>query len=169
MSIDRRKITVKLYAQSYNDRLAVLRRQVDEAVQAETAAGPRRSGQKSKAVELARQHDEFQNAEEGVEEVEIVEISNTAWQKLSDDHPPRPGDLKDQQAGLNMKTFPDALLRASLDSSIDVDELSRLHAAKLERAAWDLHNGDDALGKLSLVSLLTEETSDDSKQSSDSE
>lgn len=169
MTMERRKDTVKLYPQSYNDRLKELRDQVDAAVAAETAAGPRRTGQKSKAVELAREHDAWQDAEEGVVEVEIQEISNTAWQKLADDHPPRPGDLKDQKNGLNMKTFPDALLRASVGDSINVDELSRLHAAKLERAAWDLHNGDDALGKLSLVSLLTEETSEDSRQQRDSE
>lgn len=168
--IERRKTSVKLYPGNYASKLEALLEQLNAAVIAEESA-PKRAGTRSKAVALAREHDALlAEAEDAAVAVEVHEISNIAWQQLADQHPPVDGNERDQQAGMNMKTFPPALLRASIgDPSLDLDELSRAHFVKLENAAWNLHNGDDALGKFSAVSLLKQARDPDSKLHNDSE
>ena len=121
---------------------------------------------------LAKQYDtKAAEAEAAGVEVVINEISNTAWQKLADEHPPREDDERDKFNALNMSTFPAALLKVALDpaASVDLDELSRVHYVKLERAAWNLHNGADEIPKESLVSLLNQQRDADSKPDSDTE
>ena len=183
---ERRKVTVKLYPGNYESELADLldramaaKRKEDAAKEAEGASGPQRAGQKSEVPPLAAESDRLAmqydtkaaEAEAAGVEVVINEISNTAWQKLADEHPPREDDERDKFNALNMSTFPAALLKVALDpaASVDLDELSRVHYVKLERAAWNLHNGADEIPKESLVSLLNQQRDADSKPDSDTE
>lgn len=168
--IERRKITVKLYPGNYASRLSALRDDITSALIAEESA-PKRANTRSRAAALAREHDKLQTeAEEVALNVEVREISNIAWQRLADEHPPREQELGDQRAGMNIKTFPAALLRAALgDTDLDLDEMSRAHYMKLERAAWDLHNEGGDFPKVSAVSLLKQAKDTDSKPPPDSE
>ena len=169
--IERRRATVTLNQGNFESELAALLDQAMAAQRAEETGATRRAGTKSKAIALAKQYDALlAEAEASAVTVDIYELSNTDWQVLADFHPPREGDAGDKQRGVNMKTFPGALLRRALpEGQVDIDELSRLHYVKLETAAWNLHNGDDALPKFSLVSLLKRQRDPDSKQPSDSE
>lgn len=171
--IERRKTTVSLYQGNYQHQLAELEARAEAALIAEqSGASPRRAGTKSEAARLAVEFDALvTEAEASAVKVDLFEISNTEWQKIADEHPPREGDPIDRQRGVNAKTFPTALLKASVDpaAGIDLDELSRLHFVKLANAAWDLHAGDDALPKYSLVSLVKEAREQGSKQQPDSE
>lgn len=173
MKIARRKETVTLNQGDYQSRLSELMERT-LAAQRDEASGavPKRAGTKSEANRLAREYDELvAEAEANAVKVDVYEISNTDWQKLADEHPPRDGEAGDAVRGLNMKTFPPALLALSLDpdSAIDVGDLSRVHYVKLETAAWNVNVGDDALPKFSLVSLLKQESVGDSKPPNDSE
>lgn len=171
--IERRHVSVPLYVGNYQNELNTL---LEEAMAAqrdeESGVSPQRQGTRSKAIALARKYDALlAEANEAAINVEIHEISNTEWQQLADEHPPREGDAADKKLGMNAKTFPRALLVASLGkpAPIDLDEISPVHYTKLERAAWKLHNGDDALPLFSLVSLLKQARDPDSKQPNDSE
>lgn len=167
--IERRKVTVKLYPGNYASRLSALREEVTSALIAEESA-PKRATSRSKAAALAREHDDLMaEAETAVVEVEVQEISNMAWQKLADEHPARKDEPRDQQSGMNMSTFPGALLRASVDDGLDLDSMSRAHYVKLEKAAWALHNEGDDFPKVSVVSLLKQARDSDSKPQPDSE
>lgn len=156
MKIERRTTTVKLYFGNYQAELTDLQERMLAEFRKEEAAGPRRSGTKSKAAELAREYDaKLAEGEASGVEVTLHEITNAEWQTLTDAHPPRDGDDRDKRTGWNVKTFPPALLRASLgETDLDLDALSPAHTLKLNDAAWNLHNADDALPKESMVSLL---------------
>lgn len=178
ITVERRKAVVTLYQGDYQARLDDLIDRAAAALRDEAAAGPVRAGQKSKAMQLGREHDALlAEAEAAAVQVTLTEISHAAYQKLADEHPPRtdkdddgkPAHPEDRAHGVNMKSFPGALLRASLADDLSLDDLSQLHYIKLERAAWNLHAGDDALGKFSLVSRLTELRGSDSKPQPDSE
>ena len=196
-TIERRSTVVPLYQGAYAQRLADLldetmaKQRAAEAAEAdEESAGPRRVGQVSlarqlatEAKSLAKQYDDLlAEAETRTVKVTLWEISYRHWSGLRDEHPPRDDDRRDATFGMNMKTFPSAVLRASLvpsDQSANITDLTRLvalgqsildelgdisgmHYAKLEKAAWDMNVEDDALPKFSLVSLLTEASASDS-------
>ncbi len=195
--IERRRATVTLYQGDVEQQLADLRNQALAAERVESA-GQRRHGTKSESIALAKAHDDLlAGAEESAVKLTVWAISYLEWGPLADDHPPRQDvAVKDQgvaaesfpddkQRGVNMKTFPPALLRASLvEPGVATDladllakgevvlsglDLSRVHYVKLERAAWNVNVGDDALPKFSLVSLLKQQRDLDSKQRNDSE
>lgn len=185
--IERRRTVVTLYQGDLEAQLADL---LDKAMAAERAEAltVRRMAQKSEAMELARQHDELlATAEEAAVKVTIWAITNTQWSLLANEHPPREDDAEDKRRGVNMETFPEALLHASLVSPEDsgglglealltkgadalaaIGDISRVQYVKLERAAWNVNVGDDALPKYSLVSLLREQRDPDSKPQPDS-
>lgn len=184
--IERRRTVVTLYQGDIEAQLADL---LDRAMAAERAEAltVRRHGQKSEAMELARQHDELlATAEESAVKVTVWAITNTEWSLLANEHPPREDDAEDKRRGVNMETFPEQLLYASLvppgeasdlddllakgeAALADIGDVSRVQYVKLERAAWNVNVGDDALPKYSLVSLLREQRDPDSKPQPGSE
>jgi hypothetical protein len=182
-TIERRSTTVTLYPASVQRELDELMQRAGEAYRAEEAAReaekdrPRRQGQKSDvpalaetSMRLAVEYDEKLAAAEGVEVV-LHEISRAQWREIEEANPPREGNAEDAKAGLNLKTFREALVRASLgDTDLDIDELSQLHYKKLENEALTLHGKGDELPKgFSLVSWLATERKNDSVQPSEPE
>lgn len=185
--IERRRTKVTLYPGNYEAELADLLERAMAAQREEESSGTRRAGTKSKAVALAKDYDEkrAEAVSAGVE-VTLWAISYLDWGPLADEHPPRDGNADDAKQGVNMDTFPAALLRASLvtpDTTNSLEELkaageialrelgaiSRVHYVKLETAAWNVNVGDDSIPKFSLVSLLKAQRDLDSKRPSESE
>lgn len=181
--IERRRMTVPLYQGHYEAQLSELVDKVMAAERAEESGGARRFGGKSEAMTLAKQYDDLvTEAEEQAVRVTVWAIRYDQFGQIADEHPPREGNADDRLRGVNLKTFPMQLLLASLappETDADtVEELvaagkavlkelghiSQLHYVKLERAAWDVNVGDDALPKSSLVSLLRQQRDDDSSQ-----
>lgn len=179
--IERRHAIVKLNRGGYAQQLADLLDRVAEAKRAEETAGPRRVGQKSEAIALAKQYDELAaEATASAVEVTVYELSFDHWGDLADAHPPREDEDADRQRGINMKTFPRALTAAAMVAPEDAARVesgtalaalgegnlsdlkpSRVNYIKLERAAWSVNVEDDALPKASLVSLLLEANDDE--------
>lgn len=189
-TVERRSTVVQLHQGGYAQQLKDLLDETMAAQRAEDSGGPRRVGERSKAMDLAKKYDKLlAEAESSAISVTLWEISYRHWGFLSDAHPPREGDKTDEVRGVSMKTFPHALLCASLVSGekselvTDTNKLvelgqatldgfgdiSRLHYAKLERSAWAINVEDDALPKHSLVSLLTQASEPDSAPPNDSE
>jgi len=187
IKIERRRSVVTLYQGNYEHRLRELFEEALSTERMEQAVSSRRMSSKSKANELAKEYDKLlAEAEETAVPVTVWAIANRHWGPLADEHPPRDGEDDDQTRGINMKTFPEALMLASLvgpDEADTLDEikrlgrekfdelgdLSRLHVAKIEHAAWDVNVGDEDLPKLSLVSLLKQQRELDSKLQDDLE
>lgn len=189
--IERRRLKVTLYQGNYEQELADLAREAIAASEAEAQQGPRRAGQQSQAMALAKKHDAKKaQALATAVDVTVWAISRKEWAELADQHPPRDDDAEDKRRGVNMKTFPGALLTVSLieprpvagaitdhvaalsaegEAFLDDLDPSRVHYAKLETAAWNVNVGDDALPKYSLVSLLQAERERDSKEPSEQE
>lgn len=184
--IERRRATVKLYQGNYEQELADLMEQALAAQREEELSSARRAGTRSKAMQLAKKHDELAaEAEATAAHVTVWAISYSEFGPLQDRHPPRADDAEDKQRGVNMKTFPEDLLFASLAEPDvgDLDEklaagkialrelgdLSQVHYIKLERAAWNVNVGDDAIPKYLLASLLKAQRGPDSKPQPDSE
>lgn len=186
--IERRRTTVPLYQGHYEAQLAELIDKVMAAERAEESGGARRFAGKSESMALAKQYDDLvTEAEDNAVRVTLWAIRYDQFGQLADDHPPRDDHAEDKLRGVNLKTFPMQLLLASLappDVDVDVVEdlivagkmvlkdlghISQLHYVKLERAAWDVNVGDDALPKSSLVSLLRQQRDGDSSQPEDGE
>ena len=168
--IERGSAAVLLYPGTAKRELQDLRDQYEAALN-EDASSPQRASSKSKAPAKAIEHDKrLAEIEASAVRVVLLKISGTEYQKLSDDHPPREGNVLDQKLGLNIKTFLRALVRVSVaDRELDLDTLSHAHLKKLEDEAWTLHNEDDDFPKVSLVSLHKQARDFDSKPPSDSE
>lgn len=175
MKISRRSRTVKLYQGEYEPRIDELSRALVEAVDGEQERG-KRFGEKSSAMQLAREHDAL------VAEADKTAVPVTVWAigfrdfgRLMDMHEPRPDNEADQRFEVNMRTFPDALAEASLaDPEVDYGEdvglrcrngrkkleelgdISRVHYVKVREAAWDVNVSSDELPKFSAVSRLRE-------------
>lgn len=172
--------------------LATLRREIAAEQAAEDATGGRFSS-KSKAAAKAVAFDKLAaKAEAEAVTVRVYALSYDEFDPLEDLHPPRDGDAVDKRVGYDRKTFPHAVLKASLvdpeavegdtpegrfrdllakgDAAFaDLGRLSRLHYARLENEAWDVNVGDDSLPKFSAVSLLKAARGPDSKPQPDSE
>ena len=186
--IEARRTVVTLYGGEQERELQDLLDRIAEAVRRE-AVGPRRMSTKSEAARLAAEYDEKRAAapDSGVD-VPLWAISYLQWGPLADQHPPREGVEYDQARQVNTQTFPRPLMLASLvepeaAKGMDIDErvtagelvladlgeLDIVHIRKLEKGAWDVNVGDDALPKSSLVSLLQDLRGHDSKPQPDSE
>lgn len=185
--IERRRTVVTLYHGDDQAKLAELRDEVARAADRE-AIIPRRHSQKSEAARLAVEHDKLQDeSEERAVKVMLWALTNDQFEQLSELHPPRDKNDGDAKFGLNMRTFPAALLRAALlspdESPADVakavekgaarlaalGDLTRLQVRKLESGAWSVNVEDDSLPKFSLVSLLRRERAGESAPQPDSE
>lgn len=190
--IERRKTSVKLYLPEYEERISALRAEYAKARNDEETA-PKRQGTRSKAAALAKEHDALEDeAEAAAIDVPLWAISYLDWNPIADEHQPRDDEDLDKQYGVNMTTFPADLLRASLvpaddlptrkagediDTLLkrgqelldDLGDISRVQYVRLETEAWNVNAGDDALPKLSLVSLHKQQRDLDSKLPSDSE
>ena len=168
--IERRRTVVTLYQGNVQQDLADLYDEFTTAVRDEATGGQRRASTKSKAAAKATEYDKMlAEAEATAAKVVLLEIPQSEYQPIADEHPPREGNSDDAKRGVNMKTFPGALLRASIaDRELDLDALSPMHFNKLGTAAWNLHNADDAFPKSSLVLLLKQAREPDSKPPSDS-
>ena len=186
--IERRHATVTLNQGGYEQRLEDLWAEGLRANEAEQISSTKRANTRSRALTIAKEYDELlAEAEAAAIEVTVWALSNTEWSVLADEHPPREDDADDKRRGVNVKTFPPALLKASLvnpatDGMTSVQDkvavggltladldLSRAHYVKLETGAWNVNVSDDSLGKSSLVSLLKRQRDPDSKQPNDSE
>lgn len=168
--IERRRTVVTLYQGNIKQELADKRAELEKALDAD-AAGPKRASTKSKAPIVAAEHDAMlAKAEEDAVKVALLELPQSEYQPIADDHPPRQGEPLDAQNGVNMKTFPGALLRACVaDRELDIDALSPAHFTKLGTAAWNLHNEDGDFPKFSMLSLLKQARERDSEPQPDSE
>jgi hypothetical protein len=184
--IARRYRVVTLPQGDQESELAALRQEILAAQVAEDAAGGR-FGAKSTANAKAVEFDKLSaKAEKDAIRVTVHALAYDEFGPLQDDHPPRDDDAIDKRVGYNRKTFPHALLKASLvepDAAADYDDLlvkgdeafaelgrpTQVQYARLEAAAWDVNVGDDSLPKFSAVSLLKEAKERGSKQQPDSE
>lgn len=193
--IERRHFVVSLLPGTYEQELADLAQRALTAAELELQQGPRRIGQKSKAIELAAEHDAMKAAApEAAAKVTVWALGYAELPALKDSHPPRldlddDGNAlhpRDKMHGANMDTFPHALLCASLvtpgehktvEAMVEAgarildDELSPslLHYQKLETGAWNVNMGAEQLPKDSLVSLLMEAREPESEEPSEPE
>lgn len=167
---ERRKVTVTLYPRDLRQELDALFEAAVAAQAAEDSSGPRRQGQKSQAMAKAREYDKLLADNPG-EKFDLFEITRGEWRRLVDEHPPRKDEPRDALSHYNTKTFPEALLRASLaESDIDLDDLPPSYYQELENACWKLHNEVDEIPKgFSLVSLIAQAREQKSEAQSDSE
>lgn len=200
--IERRRAVVDLYQGNYEPEIVRLQDEALAAQRKEELSGERRASSRSKWPALALAHDELvAEAEKTAVKVTVWALSYTEWQEFAEAYPPRadipavPADeatgtpakatvtfTEDKLHGVNMKTFPPVLLRASLadpensrglkiEARVEagqkvLDELgdiSQLQYRRLENAAWTVHAGDDSLPKYSLASLMAGEKEDDSE------
>lgn len=184
--MERRRITVTLYPGNFEAEIADLERRALAAAVAETSA-VKRAGTRSESMRLAKERDDrLAEASTSAVDVTVWAISYLEWGPLADEHPPRDDDPGDKRHGVNLKTFPLALLKVSLvtpgeaksfddlkargESALTgLGEISRVQYAKLETGAWEVNVGDDALPKYSLVSLLKQQRGPDSSEPSDSQ
>lgn len=185
--IERRRTVVTLYQGDLEHQLTDLMEQALAAQRHEELTANQRAGTRSKAMQLAKKHDELvASAEDTAVKVTVWAISYNEWGPLADRHPPREDEGEDKNRGVNFKTFPRDLLYVSLvDPSQDLDldeklaagkvalrelgDLSQVHYIKLENAAWNVNVGDDALPKYSLASLLKRQRDLDSTPLNDLE
>lgn len=183
--ITRRRAVVTLFQGNYEAELADLMERAMSALRVEEA-GQKRAASKSTANALAREFDaKTAEAEETAEKVTVWALRYDQMQDLEDEHPARDGDATDARFGVNMRTFPKALLEASLVDPSTTSDLSEIktagaaaladldvrkaHYKKLETAAWNVNVGDDNIPKESLTLLLKQARDPDSKQQPDSE
>jgi hypothetical protein len=194
--IERRKIVVSLLPGNFEQDLADLAQEAIAAAEFEQQGGPKRAGQRSKAIDLAKKHDQMKAESDAVAvKVPVWALGYAELPALRETHLPREGvdeDDKpkfplDQVHGVNMQTFPHALLCASLvdpDNKhediaakvaagagiLDEDlDPSALHYKKLETGAWNVNMGGENLPKVSLVSLLMEASESESREPSEPE
>ena len=193
--IERRRFVVKLLPGTFEQELVDLAQQVISVAESEEQQGPRRSGQRSKALELAKKHDAMKaRAVDMANKITVWALGYAELPALRDAHPPRTevdddGKAlfpKDKLHGVNMSTFPHALLCASLVEPGKYDDLasmveagtrildedlspSAIHYDKLETAAWNVNMGVEQLPKDSLVSLLMQDSESKSKEHSEQE
>lgn len=190
--IARRFRVVTLPQGDQESALALLREEIVAAQALEDSAGGR-FGAKSVASAKAVEFDKLKaKAEKDAVKVTVFALAYDEFGPLQDAHGPREGDAVDKRAGYNRKTFPHALLKASLvepDAAVgETDEErfadllakgdalfaelgrpTQVQYARLEAAAWDVNVGDDSLPSYSAVSLLKEAKERGSKQQPDSE
>lgn len=195
-ALSRRRQVVTLYPGDIEQRLS---KKLDAAMaaQRDESTRIRRFSEKSQAMQLAAEYDaELAAAEDQAVSVTVWAISRLHWSPLSDSHPPRADDARDAKYGLNMETFPAALLLAALvapesegvegstcrptdalesvlakgEMVLDgLGDLSQLHYQKLTAAAWEVNvSGDDLPKGFSLVSLLRTANEPDSEPQPDS-
>lgn len=193
--IERRRFVVSLLQGNYEQDLADLAEQAIAAAESEQQQGPMRTGQRSKAIDLAKKHEALKaEAQETAVKVTVWALGYSELPALQEQHPPRddvndegkPLHPTDHARGVNMATFPKALLCASLvepGKYETVDEMvaagaeildgelqpSTLHYRKLETAAWNVNMGAENLGKGSLLSLLMSARESSSKEPSEQE
>jgi hypothetical protein len=182
MSTHRRTITIDLYPGEYEQQLAEALEAANDAVRRE-ATSPRRFGQASPALAAAKAFDELRDhPPEPVARVTLWQIGYLDWDDLValPEHEPRADNPSDALHGVNMSTFPRAVLHASLIDPDDARSItarvsageqrlrdlspSRVHYTKLEAEAWAVNSEELNLPKDSLASLLTRARGDDSEQ-----
>lgn len=184
--IARRFRVVTLPQGDQESKLAELRQEIVAAQAAEESGGGRfanKSVANAKAVEFDKLN---AKAEKDAVRVTVYALAYDEFGPLQDLHPPRDDDATDKRVGYNRKTFPHALLKASLvepDVATDFEDLlvkgdeafaelgrpTQVQYGRLEAAAWDVNVGDDSLPSYSAVSLLKEAKERGSKQQSESE
>jgi hypothetical protein len=184
--IERRRLAVTLYQGNFEQEIADVAREALAAADNEQQSGPKRAGEGSPAIALAKRHDELvAEAEASAVKVTVWALGYDEWADLADEHPPREDDKDDQRRGLNMRTFPKALLCAALVEPGEHENVaamvkageqilrdlnpSRVHYVKLETAAWNVNVGDEQIPKVSLVSLLTAQNDSESREPSEPE
>lgn len=183
--IERRRQVVTLFQGNYEAELADLMERAMSALRDEET-GQRRASSRSTANALAREFDaKTAEAEETAVRVPVWALRYDQMQDIEDEHPARDGDTTDQRFGVNMRTFPKALLEASLVDPTTTSDLGEIktkgaailadldvrkaHYKKLETAAWTVNVGDDNIPKESLTLLLKQAREPDSKPQPDSE
>lgn len=187
MKIERSRTVVSLYKGRYQVQLDELLNRSLAALRAEETAGPLRTGQGIlESTRLGKEYDDLVVvAEDDAYKVSVFALPYDLGRYLRDAHPPREDNLEDQARGVNMDTYVDALLKASLvdDEELSVgadaeDAIARgaeilaemsptaVQYKRLATAAYNVNNGDDALPKFSLVSKLMELREPESKEPS---
>jgi hypothetical protein len=181
MTSHRRTETVALYPGEYEQSLVTAMQDAEDAARREALAGGIRFGQRSPALAAAAKFDELRDSPpEPVDSVTLSQVGYLDWDDLLALHPPREDQAGDLAHGVDMSSFPRAVLHLSLvdpDASGDLAERlrvgearlralnpSRIQYLKLESKAWGLNNEDLNLPKESLVSLMTQRRGDDSEQ-----
>lgn len=192
--IERRRTVVDLYQGHYEAEINRLMNEAMAAQRAEELGGRRMSSRSKAMQLGREHDKLVEEAEATAVHVTLWALSYTEWQQLADDYPPRPDVPADETTGterqtfpedrlhgVNTATFPSVLLRASLAEPVagrtikqiidegqtvldDLGDISQLQYRRLENAAWTVHAGDDSLPKYSLVSLLAQESEQDSEQ-----
>jgi hypothetical protein len=163
------------------------------AAVATAGEGGDRYGARSPVTANAREFDKVKKkAEADAVKVTVWALAYNEFGPLQDAHPPRDGDAGDKRAGYDRKSFPLALLKASLvepdtaegetdDERLadllakgekafeELGSLSYVHYSKLNDAAWEVNVGDDSLPPYSAESLVKQARERDSKPQRDSE
>lgn len=170
IKLERRRSVVTLYQGGYHARIDALEEEVDRLRESESV--DKRHGTKSQAIVKAKERDDLvAEAEQSAIRVDVWAIDRRDWSKLADLHPPRDGERRDELYGVNMKTFPEALLVLSIlapgegvtfedrlklgeERLAPFEAASQVQWTRLVNGSWDVNVGDDSLPKSSLVSSL---------------
>ena len=118
MPIQPRTSTVTIYQGDYLDRIRLLERQYEAAVEAEEDAGPRTLDEIPESKRLADEHTALvAEAEKSALYVKLQTVRRSVYRMLAADHPPRTGDdvpkvkrQGDEALGVNAETFREALV-----------------------------------------------------------
>lgn len=121
----------------------------------ETVKPPRTQDEPDDYTAAAEAHDEFKReALTRAVVVTVQALGRKRWRSLVDEHPPREDAAGDEAFGLNLKTFPDALVPVSIvdpvfDTPADRDDfLDSLSDQQFEAVFWaafrmNRHGGAD--------------------------
>ena len=175
-----RTTVVKIYTGDYLYRIADLEARAKAAK--EQAHLPRLNHEVPEYMKLAEEHDQLvREAEEaGVVLVRVQALGRKAWKELTAQHPPRKANddgvsdddaALDDRYGMNIEAIADPLVAASViePADLDMDSLADIDFDRVFWAAMGLNRGATPDPKASLVSLLTETSSQTSSRPSDSE
>ena len=113
--INRRTKSVLIYQGDDLARIEELAEEARSLAHQEAASGPRVLGEGSAAEAAAKAHDDFvTEAESRAVKVVLTEVGRRRWRNLTGEHPARTGNKGDEAMGVNLDTFPEALLKASI-------------------------------------------------------
>lgn len=173
--IQPRTAVVTIYGGDYLDRIRHLERQAEAAKDAAEDGLPRTNDEVPDYLTLAQEHDDLvAEAEAQALHVRIRALGRREWKALIAAHPPRTVAKdavtealakSDELSGVNDDTFKDALVAASViePEGITVEDLDQLADVDFDRlylTAFALNRGSAPDPKASLVSRLTQPSSE---------
>lgn len=135
--------TVVLFQGDDDQKIRELAARAERLKKSEEMGLPRTLGELPEYEIAAREHDEFKReATERAVTVTVQALRRRQWRSLVDEHLPRKDAPVDERFGVNLKTFPDALVPISItepafDTPADRDDfLDSLSDQQFEDVFW---------------------------------